>query len=84
MLLLLSKERISSKFVKETIIMMQQEIILERPTGRKTLVPKKDMVYKEPMDEMVLDASTMTLLDVTEITMETAESVILIPRIAGG
>ena len=64
--------------------MMQTEVILEVPEGRQTLIPKKDIVYKVPMEVMVYDAGSMELLNVQEITLELAPKVILIPKVAGG
>ena len=54
------------------------------PEGKTDMVLKPEIVYQVPADVWVMEAATHELLNQSEVTVQEAMKVILIPKIAGG
>jgi hypothetical protein len=64
---------------------MKQELVqLPEVIGKEETILKPELVYQVPASVWVIDAQTRQILDLTEITVEQAMKVLLIPKIAGG
>ena len=64
--------------------MTLQVVVLPDVTGKEELLLKPNLTYQVPSSVWVVDAQTMEMLVVTEVTIAMAPRILLIPKVAGG